>query len=66
MWLPMNRHLLDVEIGIGHASDLLISLENALDLHIGEVVERVQMLLDETLDFEECRNKLPFVLVMGS
>ena len=56
--------LLDVEIRVSHASDLFIGLQDALDLHIGEVVERVQMLLDESLDFQIGRNKLPFLLQM--
>ena len=45
------------------AEDLAVGLDNLLDLHIDEEVERVDMLFDETFDLEEGGKEIPFILM---
>lgn len=43
----------------------LICLHNLLDFMIDEEIEGIDVLLDQALDLEECRQEVPFVLAMG-
>ena len=40
---------------IGVGSDFVIGLHDLLDVDIDEIIERVDVLLDESLDFEKSR-----------
>lgn len=51
-----------VEPGLYVTEDCTIRLYNLPELDLDEVVEGVDMLLDESLDFEESWKKIPFVL----
>jgi hypothetical protein len=42
----------------------LIRLEDLVNLGIYKVVERVEMLLDQTFDFEKCGQKFPLILLV--
>ena len=42
--------------------DFVISFDDVLDVDINEIVKRIDVLLYETLDFEECWQEKPFVL----
>lgn len=53
---------MQVEPGLHVTEDCTIRLDNLPELYLDEVVEGVDMLLDETLDFEESWEKVPFVL----
>ena len=62
-WLSnMNIQILDVESRIRETDDFVICFDNFLDVHFDEVVERINVLFDQTLGFEKSRDKLPFVL----
>ena len=54
--------LLDVKVGICLTSDALVGLHDVLDLDVSKVVERVQVLLDQSLDLQECWQQLPLFL----
>ena len=45
------------------AEDLAVGLDNLLDLHIDEEIERVDMLFDETFDLEEGGEEIPLILM---
>lgn len=49
-----------MRINVGR--DTLVGLDNLLQINIDKVVEGIDMLLDKPLNFEERRQKLPFVL----
>lgn len=52
----------DLEAGVYIGDDLVISLHNVVDIDVHEVVERINVLLDETFDFQERRKQQPFIL----
>ena len=56
--------VLQIEARIGIALHLVVRPDNVLDVHIDEVVERIDVLLNQTLDLQERRNQLPFVLLL--
>jgi hypothetical protein len=43
-------------------NDERVCREDGLDVDIDEIVERVEMLFDQTFDLEESRQQLPFIL----
>lgn len=53
---------MQVEPGLHVTKDGTIRPDNLPELYLDEVVEGVDMLLDESLDFEESWEKVPFVL----
>lgn len=53
---------MQVEPGLHVTEDCTICPNNLPELYLDEVVEGVDMLLDESLDFEESWEKVPFVL----
>jgi hypothetical protein len=60
--LRNRRHLLEVEMRIDIGFDTLVRSDDLFQVDVDKVVERVDMLLDQTLDLQECRQQLPFVL----
>jgi len=42
--------------------DTLVGLNDLFQVHVDEVVEGVDVLLDQTLNLQECRQQLPFIL----
>lgn len=42
--------------------NVFIRIHDAFEVLVDEVIVRIEMLFDETLDFEKCRQKVPFVL----
>lgn len=54
--------VLEPETRIDIRSDLIISLEDIFDVDIHEIIERVNMLLYETLDLKKSGQEQPFVL----
>ncbi len=46
----VDVEVFDVEVGVGQTGDLLVGFQDVLDLDVGEVVERVQVLLEEPFD----------------
>jgi hypothetical protein len=54
--------IFDEEFRVSVGDDQTIGLEDLFDIRLNKVVERVEMLLDETLNLEESRQELPFVL----
>ena len=59
----MNVGVFEPESGIDVRSDLVIGFDDVLDVGIDKVVERVDVLFDETFDFEESRQQEPFILL---
>ena len=55
-------HLLQIEFIIHITRYSLIRLHNVFDLCLDEIVERVDVLLHQTLDLEKSREQIPFVL----
>lgn len=53
---------MQVEPGLHVTEDCTIRPNNLPELYFDEVVKGVDMLLDESLDFEESWEKVPFVL----
>lgn len=53
---------MQVEPGLYVAENCTIRPNNLPELDLDEIVEGVNMLLDESLDFEESWEKVPFVL----
>lgn len=53
---------MQVEPGLHITENCTIRPDNLPELYLDEVVEGVDMLLDESLDFEESWEKIPFVL----
>lgn len=50
-----------VKVRVYIAANFRTGLDNLLQLDFNEVVVRLYVLLDETLDFEERRQKIPLV-----
>jgi len=48
----VDVEVFDVEVGVGQTGDLLVGFQDVLDLDVGEVVERVQVLLEEPFDLQ--------------
>ena len=62
VWLPdRNIEVLQVEGGVCIAPHHLVGPHDLLDLHVDEVVERIDVLLDETLHLQKGREELPLV-----
>ena len=57
-----NIGVFEPETGIDIGGDLVVSLEDIFDVNVDEVIERVDVLLDESLDLEKGREQQPFVL----
>jgi hypothetical protein len=57
-----NIRVLQPESVVDIAGDPLVRLDNVLQFDVDEVVKRVNMLFDQALDFEECRQQVPLVL----
>lgn len=55
--------LLEVKVWVHIRSYFLVGLDNFAEIHIDKVVERVNVLFDKTLDFQEGGQQLPFVLI---
>lgn len=51
----MNVGVFEPESGIDIRSDFVVGFDDVLDVSIDKVVERVDVLFDETFHFEECR-----------
>lgn len=60
--LKTELHLLEIEMRVYVRLDTLVGLDDLFQVHVDEVVEGVDMLLNQTLDLQECRQKLPFIL----
>lgn len=58
----MGVYRLDEKRWVAVASDPAIRLHDILYLVVNKIVERVDVLLDQALDFQECREEIPFVL----
>lgn len=56
---------MQIEPGLHVAEDCTIRSDNLPELDFDEVVEGVDMLLDESLNFEESWEKIPFVLELS-
>lgn len=54
--------LLEKKAWVCFAEDEFVCLHDFLELDFDKVVERVDVLLDKTLDLEKRRKKFPFVL----
>lgn len=57
-----NVRVLEPEPRIYIGGDFVIGFENILDVYVHEIVEGINVLLHEPLDFEEGREQQPFVL----
>lgn len=57
-----GKYLLQIEIAVHIARNSLVCFDNILDLMFDEIIEGVDMLLDQSLDFQKRRQKIPFVL----
>lgn len=51
----LNVGVFEPESGIDVRSDFVVSFDDVLDVGINKVVERINVLFDETLHFEESR-----------
>lgn len=58
----MNIQILYVESRVWKTDDFVICFDNLFDVHFDEVVERINVLFDQTFSFEKSRDQLPFVL----
>lgn len=61
----VNVGILEPESGIDVRRDLVVRLDDILDVGINKVVERVNVLFDEPLDFKEGGQQEPLVLSDG-
>lgn len=52
----------DVEFWVYIAEYGLIGLDNSLEVDVDEEIVRVDVLFDETFNFQECGKKVPFIL----
>lgn len=60
---PLRRAaVLEVELRVDVARDLLVGQDDLLEVDVDEVVERVDVLLDQPAHLEERRQELPLVL----
>ena len=59
----MNICVLEPKPRIDIGSNFVIGLDDVLDVHIYKVIERVDVLFDETFYFEKSGEEKPFVLV---
>ena len=57
-----NVRVLEPKAGVDVGRDLVVGFENVFDIDIDEIVEGVDMLLHETLHFEERGEQQPFIL----
>lgn len=53
----------EVEVGRHITKDFLVRLDNLLKLDFHEKVERINVLFDQSFDFEESGQEVPFVLL---
>lgn len=58
----MNVGIFEPEPGIDVRSDLVVGFDDVLYVCVDKVVERVDVLFDETFDLEESGQQEPFVL----
>jgi hypothetical protein len=57
-----HLRVLQKEVGVLRASHQLVRFHNLRDFDVDEVVERVDVLLDQSFRFEKRRQEFPFVL----
>lgn len=60
----INVSVFEPESRVNIRSNFVVGFDDILDVQINEVVERVDMLLNESLYFQKCREQQPFVLYM--
>ena len=54
--------ILEVEVRVDVRSDSSVRFQNGLQVDFDKVVERIDVLLDQSFDGQESREKIPFVL----
>ena len=59
----MNVGVFQPESRVDIRGHFVIGFQNVFDVYVNKVVERVDVLLDETLDLEKRGQQQPFVLI---